>query len=493
MESGGRSVARHTAIYLLARGLPGMIAFLAIPLFTRLLQPADYGRYALVLATVNLLNALLFQGLRLSLVRYLPACRDDSAALKSTYLTVMVISLGVAGICAGLACLAPPVRPWRSVVFEGWLLLAMMAGFELCCEYSRALIRPWNYMWLQVTRSVGMVGLGIVLVSLGAGWRGPVGGLTGGMALAVAYSYWKDWRHVRLRIDRAILAQICTYGLPLSLTVGLGVFIGASNRYLIAALLGESAAGLYSVAADLANQTLMLIMMAVYLAVFPTAVRAWEQEGPAGAAAQMRYNALLLWGLGTPCLVGLVVLAPGISHCLLGSSYRHAAVSVIPLVAIGTFLAGLKACHFDGALQFPHRTIHQVWIALVTAVANIAINFVAIRIAGINGAAAGSALAYAIAIAITILWGRRYVVLPFPGRAVAQVMLACCLMAALLYPLRDYVSPLALAGDVVVGTAIYGLALLACNFLDFRVLVQRKWFARSATPGAAMETGSPDF
>jgi O-antigen/teichoic acid export membrane protein len=128
-----------------------------------------------------------------------------------------------------------------------------------------------------------------------------------------------------------------------------------------------------------------------------------------------------------------------------------------------------------------------VWIALVTAVVNIAINFVAIRMAGINGAGAGSALAYVISIGLTILWGRRYVVLPFPGRAAAQVMLATGLMAALLFPLRDHVSPLALAGQVIAGSAVYGLTLLACNFLDFRVLIQRKWGARPATAADTME------
>jgi O-antigen/teichoic acid export membrane protein len=84
MHRDGKNLLSHAAIYLVARGLPGIIAFLAIPLFTRLLDPADYGRYALVLATASLINALLFQWLRLSLLRYLPAYQDRPAVLKST-------------------------------------------------------------------------------------------------------------------------------------------------------------------------------------------------------------------------------------------------------------------------------------------------------------------------------------------------------------------------------------------------------------------------
>ena len=40
MQRESKHVLSHTAIYLVARGLPGILAFLAIPLFTRTLAPA---------------------------------------------------------------------------------------------------------------------------------------------------------------------------------------------------------------------------------------------------------------------------------------------------------------------------------------------------------------------------------------------------------------------------------------------------------------------
>ena len=113
MHREGRNVLGHAAVYLLARGLPGIIAFLAIPLFSRLLEPADYGRYALVMASVGVLNALLFQWLRLSLVRYLAAYRDDPGKLKSTLLTTTLGLVLALGAVAGIACLLPMAREWR--------------------------------------------------------------------------------------------------------------------------------------------------------------------------------------------------------------------------------------------------------------------------------------------------------------------------------------------------------------------------------------------
>src|SRR4051794_22260988 len=97
-RESSKHVLSHTAIYLVARGVPGIVAFLAIPVFTRLLTPDQYGRYALMLATVSVMNALLFQWLRLALVRYQPAYQDEPAKLKSALVTAasaVLLALGV--------------------------------------------------------------------------------------------------------------------------------------------------------------------------------------------------------------------------------------------------------------------------------------------------------------------------------------------------------------------------------------------------------------
>src|SRR5690348_6455620 len=137
MKPDARHALSHTAIYLLARGLPGLIAFLSIPLFSRLLDPTEYGRYALVIATVNLLNALLFQWLRLSLVRYLPAHDGDPGRLKATLLRTTWLLLLALGLIGGIACLLPAARGWRVAALAVWILLAAQALFDLCCELAR--------------------------------------------------------------------------------------------------------------------------------------------------------------------------------------------------------------------------------------------------------------------------------------------------------------------------------------------------------------------
>jgi O-antigen/teichoic acid export membrane protein len=487
MQSGRKNVLSHTAVYLVARGLPGVVTFIAIPLFTRLLKPADYGRYVLAAAAVALLNALLFQWLRLSLVRYLPAYREDAARLKSTLMTAAAALALIVAAAAAITCLLPIGRAWREVVLWCWGMLSAQALFDLCCEYCRASIRPWQVMGLHLARATATVAIGGPLVLLGAGWWGPLAGTTAAMILAVGYACRRDWRDVRPVLDPESLAQVARYGIPLSLTVALATLIYSSDRYLIAFFLGEDAAGVYSVAVDFATQTLMLLMMVIHLAIFPLAVRAWENEGHAAVREQMRLNGSLLLAVGVPCVVGLAVIGPGVANCLIGASFRTGVVRIIPVVALGGFLAGLKAYHFDAPFQFAHRTSEQVWIVLAVAVVNILLNLIAIPAYGIAGAAVASVLAYVLSISLAVTVGRRHFDLPFPRRACAQVLTASAAMALLLYPLRSYHSVAAVTSQIVGGSSLYFAVLLASDFLELRHQVwsrlrHRVWPRRAGGP-----------
>lgn len=474
MKKSGHHSLAHAGIYLIARGLPGIVAFLAIPLFSRMLSPEEYGRYALVIATMNLVNSLLFQWLRIALVRYLPSYSENPTQLKSTIASTSFLITLLLGIVAALMYVAPITPSWKPLIWPCWMLIGVQSVFEVCGEYHRAGLRPWHYMRLQVARSGAAVGLGAVLVLMGFGWLGPVVGLIVGMAAAAVLLCHSDWSGIQLKINREILNKLAQYGVPISVAVALLFVISGSDRYLIAWYLGEASAGVYSVAVDFVSQTLTLLMMVVYMAVFPLAVRAYEHEGKAAAQEQMKSNATLLLLLGIPCVVGIVILAPGIANVFLGRNFRAAAVSIMPLIAIGAFLAGFKAYHYDTAFQFSHRTVHQVWIILIAAVANFVLNIIAIPRWGINGSAVASLVAYCVSIVLTAWIGRKHFELPFPIAPAVTVLTAGASMGAVLYPLRAYISPPAVIGQIGLGAVVYSVVLLAFDFMGLRgKLIQR--------------------
>jgi O-antigen/teichoic acid export membrane protein len=492
VEQKQPGVLRHASMYLIARGVPGIFAFLSIPLYTHLLAPAEYGRYALLVGTANLLNALLFQWVRLAMVRYAPAYKGRPEVLKSTIVTSELVLIGILALVAGAATAIPALAPWRSVILPCWGLLAFQAIFELFLEYTRAVVQPRQYLILLLTRSVIATGLGCLFITLGLGWWGPITGLAIGLLLPSIYAYRRDWREIRFSIDRTAFATVSRYGIPLSITVALTLVISTSDRFLIAYFLGDAPAGLYSVAVDFTTQTLSLLMMVIYLAMFPLAVRAWENSGPEAARRQMRDNAALLMAVGIPSVVALWILAPNVALCFFGKNYRNTAAAIIPVVALGSFIAGFKAYHFDSAFQFVHRTIYQVWIVLIAAVANVVLNLIVISRFGIIGSAFASIAAYMLSISLTVWLGRKHFALPFPVLPLTQVLASAAAMMVALSPMKPLRGPVAMTEEVVIGIGIYTLCLLVLDFLGLREALWQKVLARRAAASSTLTLTTQD-
>src|SRR5688500_11743174 len=276
-------LVRHTILYLFARGLPGLFAFLAIAIYSRLLKPEEYGRYSLVVAAVTLLNALLFQWVRLALVRYASSA-DMSVRLRPTLLA-LAASIAAAVVIVGLPLALLPV-PWQPLVLPTLVLLVLTAFFELFLESARADMRPASYGLLLLAKSALAVAVGATLALLGFGWWAPVIGLGVGLLVPAAVAYIRDWTSARPAFDPPTVRRVCAYGIPLSFTVALVVVMGTTDRFIISALRGEDDAGLYAVGVDLAQFSITMLMMVVNLAAYPLAIRAFEQEGADAARTQ---------------------------------------------------------------------------------------------------------------------------------------------------------------------------------------------------------------
>ena len=465
---------RHSFLYLFARGLPGVINLLAMALYTRLLSPDDYGSYALVIAGVGLANVTLFQWLRLGVLRFLPIYQEKQKTFLSTILFGYITLIVITGFCGAITLIFTSDSVLRGLILFGIILLWLQAFFELNLELARIQFALRRYGLLSIVKTTVALAIGGLLAYLGFGAFGLLLGLIIGMLLSLSMRI-GEWKHVRFRfIETKIFHEFLVYGLPLSATFVLGFVVSSSDRFLLGWFLGAGATGMYAAGYDITNQTLGILMVIVNLAAYPLAINALERKGKEAAKQQLSHNITLLLAIALPCTAGFAFLAPNIALVFLGQAFRNMAVTLIPWIALGSLLAGIKAYYFDLSFQLGRHTIGQVWVALAAAIANVILNLLWIPRFGIIGAAYATVTAYALGLFLSYILGRSIFKLPLPVGDVAKIAVATLGMTLALVPVVSLRGVWILAGQVAWGAVVFGILLWLFDVGGIRFVISKQ-------------------
>jgi O-antigen/teichoic acid export membrane protein len=449
---------RHGLYYLAARGGPGLVSLLGIVVYTRLLTPEEYGRYALVIAGVGLANKLAFDWLRLALLRFLPALPEPRvlfATIGAAFLSLLVLSALV-----GVGAVIVVDSGVRGLIGMGLGLLWVQALFELELERARSELAPKRYGLMAFTRAALGLALGAVLVAMGFGAAGPLLGLLAAMLVALVPPLLQILPGFRLALcDPRLMRRIAAYGAPLAVTGAFSFLIGNADRFLLGWLIDDAAVGRYAVVYDLASFSLGLLLMVINLAAYPLAVRALEERGVAAARTQLRANLGALLALGLPGTVGLMVLARPLGELILGAGFRDQTVLLIPLIALGALLRDLKVYYADVAFYLGRNTLSQMWVTIGACLLNVLLNLWWIPAFGIVGAAYASIVAYALALVLSAILGSRAFALPGPSFDSLKIVAAAAAMGAVLWPFASYTGIVALTGQIACGALTYALLI----------------------------------
>lgn len=467
---------RHGFQYLIARGLPGVLNFAAIAVYTRLLSPEQYGAYTLTIATVSAADALLLHWLRLALLRFLPMPTPTAARTLPTVLRLyLLVSFGVSLVATGIGWLVVDDPLTRQLVVLGAGLFVVQGAFELTVERERSELSPRRYGLYSGIKATVALGVGAALAAAGLGAAGLLVGLVAALLLPlVALGGIVGWvRAAGLGYDRDLAKQIATYGLPLAATSVLAFIVSGSDRFMLAGLIDTAAAGQYAVGYDLAQFTLGLLLNIVNLAAYPLIISAFEKDGEEAARQMLRWTLKLMLLIGLPAATGLAVLAPNVASVLVGADFERAATAIIPGIAAAALLAGLKAFYFDLAFQLRGNTIKQVWVLLATAVLNVGLNFWFIPTIGLLGAVYSTVAAQAFALVLSWWLGRGSLRIPLPDRSSLPIFVATVGMLAALLLVRGWTGPLWLVLQVIIGVTIFALLLL---------LIDRRFLAKLVAP-----------
>ncbi len=469
---------KHGLQYLIVKSGAGVMGLLSVLVFTRLLSPDEYGIYAMVLSGVSICSAVLFQWLSLGLGRLYAMDGINADRLLSTLACGFFLTAGIAlGFWAAVYYFFedPIWMPW--LVFLPPLVISY-SWFEINLRMANASLKPGLYGGMTFAKA----GLGLFIgLLLYRSWG--LGGVFGGLILSAIITplFWmrNTWRRLRVDLfDAVLFRRFLSYGMPLAVTVSLTLVVDVSDRFIIAAFLGEKQAGLYSASYDLVVQTMGFVVAAFYLAAFPVLIQDAEAGNIDKIRVGLRQYGTLLLATCLPMLIIFVALSDNIAREIFGQPFRESATQLIPIIAFGILVGSFKIHFIDLMFQLKQKTADQIWPALLTALSNIILNIQWIPVYGLKGAAYATLTAFSMGLIASLVMANRILKLPHPGYDILKVLLAGACMYSLLLFLECYVGLGALLLQISAGLFIYFALLVALDTAEIRHLFLSFFFRR---------------
>lgn len=420
------------------RGLAAGLNLVALVVYSRLLGPEGFGLFALCQAVAVIVHNGAFHWLEAAILRFVPAANGLSAALRRCLLTGYVLAVLVVGLLALVAAVVAgagisgvPVP--SELVLPVLLMVLGEAGANGMAELQRASGRMRRYALLVLSRAALTILFALLIYANRD--MSPAGIILGHAlgCLLTAAAGWFLCRGLKAVSGSPMtLRSIGAFGLPLSVSLLIRLAAQRLDRFLVAALLGLEAAGLYALAMETARRAVGVPLSLVSLATYPRLAAARDRPDEEERLRIVRLNGRALMLAGLPLSIGLAAVAPTAFPLVFGPEWGGQRMTLVAsLSALAVLFEALRVQHADYAFMLARRTAQLVVLSLVGLVLLAVLLPLLISVSGPVGAAFAVQLVMALMLAVSLHAGMRYCPMPLDLRQALAVTFCCLPMAVL--------------------------------------------------------------
>ena len=332
-----RSLLKDSAVYGIGIVLSRLVGFIMIPIYTRVLSPADYGIIETIVRVVDVFGLVLALGISSALMRYYNEASEgrDRRRLISTSLLV------IGAATAASMLLAFPASPWvtklafGSTEHQGYVLIALLGMLlqlvsNIPLTLLRAEERAWRFTIISTIQLLTALSLNILLVVY---WRMGVEGVVlsqfiNALIWAVVLGLDLVVRH-GIAFDRGWAGRLLAFGIPL-VPAGIAQFtLHFSDRFFLTRFATIDELGLYSLAYRFAMLATTFYGM-LDTAWWPWAFRvAREPDAP----SNLKNGVALMLTASTVFVTGVILFSAPTIQLLAAEDFWAASRYVPPLTA----------------------------------------------------------------------------------------------------------------------------------------------------------------
>lgn len=398
-----RSMLRANASYAIGTSANGVALFVLVPYLVRTLTPEDYGVWTLSEVSILIFNLLMLAGLDVGLMREYWSQPDETLRRNlagSVFIAVMAWGTLLAGIAALLLFgLAGQTLGFTSSTVVLVLVIAWTeTAFALFLAMFRIREASRTFVALSTGRMAAFVFMSIALTQASHGLAGALYGRLLGTIIALIPASVLCRRFLTLHVDRAALARVVRYGLPLLPTNVAIYFLFAADRYVLGRLASLEAVAVYAFAYKAASTLDLIVTRSFATDWAPRRFKiAAEPDAP------RKYAFVLLFFLWVGLGFGLFVLAiTPVVYAWLAPAVYHTGMSTVPILLLAYLIYGLSY-PLNTGIMLRDKTGYLPFLGWLAAAACVGLDFWWIPTYGITGAAWATLVSYTIWTA-TLTW-----------------------------------------------------------------------------------------
>lgn len=392
-----RRLLKDASLYSLSSLLARGFSFVTVPVFTRILSPADYGALDLLSYVAVLAPLVIGCALDQAVGRfYLDSTLDETERrrIASTGLFYNVIAFAIVGLAlspvAGFlssSWLDGQVGPGTVQIVLGFIWIQSV--FYITNNQLRYLFRARAFALSNVGNTIVSTAAGFAAVAwLDLGVAGVFLGQALGQAIFSVVSIYLARDCYRAVFDLSLLNRMLRYSLPL--VPGTLAFFGMQyvDRYILNEVRGLADVGIYGMGARIAS-LVNLFLMGFQGAWWPEVMRSFRESD---APARFRTVFEVYLFVTMTILVGLSLFGHEVLLVLTTPEFAQGFV-VVPLLVLGAVMASI-ANYFAYGIQIAEKNHLRMALNIAALVASIGFNILLIPVLGALGAALANAVCF---------------------------------------------------------------------------------------------------
>ena len=429
-----KKATRHSSVYAFGNLATKVIGLILLPIYTNesFLSKNDFGTLAIIEATVQVITVVLSFSLSASLVRWY---WDDKYTHKQKSIVFTILSFLVVFNTPVIVTLIAKAGFFSQLIFNTPVFI-----YLLQLTFATVFLRIINVFMAQLLQLqaksvfytvVQLLKLTVVLIltilavtKLGRGLNGIWEAAILGEILALALTIPFIIRNIIFSIEWKVFKEMFNYGYPLILSNLAVVTLTVTDRYMLHAIAGLTATGIYSLGLRLANTLKVVISDSIMSALAPIRLKRFNDPN------NHRFFAKILTYTSFLFIIGLLVLSlfslEGIKLITKTKEYWGAA-GIIGILSFA-FLFSLIRINLTTGLVIMKQTKILGLLTFITAGLNFLLNYLLIPTWDIYGAAIATIFSQFIFMCLTYILAQKAYHIPYELKKLGIAILVAALI-----------------------------------------------------------------